>query len=104
MFSNMKRASKGYSGVVTPLFDTMLVQDQDEATFTSVDVDAGGAATIDVGQGSGTIYKTPTRLNDAPLSGVNIPGSAEGSLSLNELTILCTSLTRKVESLESELN
>ncbi|GJS82495.1 hypothetical protein Tco_0749036 [Tanacetum coccineum] len=45
----------------------------DEATFISVDVDAGGAATtdigLDVGQGSGTIHKTPTRLDDAPFSG-----------------------------------
>ncbi|GKF43701.1 hypothetical protein Tco_0130253, partial [Tanacetum coccineum] len=45
----------------------------DEATFTSVDVDAGGAATtgigLDAGQGSGTIHKTPTRLDDAPFSG-----------------------------------
>ncbi|GJX72953.1 putative ribonuclease H-like domain-containing protein [Tanacetum coccineum] len=53
----------------------------DEATFTSVDVDVGGAATtdigLDVGQGSGIIHKTPTRLNDAPLLGVNTPGSAE---------------------------
>nr|GEU33546.1 hypothetical protein [Tanacetum cinerariifolium] len=30
LFSNMKRASKGYTGVITPLFDTMLVQHQDE--------------------------------------------------------------------------
>ncbi|GKE93613.1 hypothetical protein Tco_1574708, partial [Tanacetum coccineum] len=56
----------------------------DEATFTSVDVDAGGAATTDIGldagQGSGTIHKTPTRIHDAPLSGVNTLGSAEGSI------------------------
>ncbi|GJS87105.1 hypothetical protein Tco_0769741 [Tanacetum coccineum] len=31
----MRRASKGYSGVVTPLFDTMLVQPQGEAPSTS---------------------------------------------------------------------
>ncbi|GJS09631.1 hypothetical protein Tco_0366427 [Tanacetum coccineum] len=30
LFSNMRRASKGYSGVVTPLFENMLVQAQDE--------------------------------------------------------------------------
>ncbi|GKE92723.1 hypothetical protein Tco_1573818, partial [Tanacetum coccineum] len=47
----MKRASNGYSKVITPLFETMLVQDQaDEATFTSVDVDTGGATTTDAGQ------------------------------------------------------
>ncbi|GJY92686.1 hypothetical protein Tco_0508468 [Tanacetum coccineum] len=35
LFNNMRRASKGYSGVVTPLFDTMLVQPQGEAPSTS---------------------------------------------------------------------
>ncbi|GJV02407.1 hypothetical protein Tco_1335976 [Tanacetum coccineum] len=35
LFNNMRRASKGYDGVVTPLFDTMLVQPQDEAPSTS---------------------------------------------------------------------
>ncbi|GJZ44902.1 hypothetical protein Tco_0592498 [Tanacetum coccineum] len=30
LFSNMKRISKGYSGVVTSLFNTMLVHHQDE--------------------------------------------------------------------------
>ncbi|GKC89279.1 hypothetical protein Tco_1149928, partial [Tanacetum coccineum] len=43
----------------------------DEAAFTSVDVDARGAATTDIGlkagQGSGTMHKTPTRPHDSPL-------------------------------------
>ncbi|GJY30784.1 putative ribonuclease H-like domain-containing protein [Tanacetum coccineum] len=43
----------------------------DEAAFISVDVDAGGAATTDIGleagQGSGTIHKTPTKTHDSPL-------------------------------------
>ncbi|GJR66907.1 hypothetical protein Tco_0012972 [Tanacetum coccineum] len=55
----------------------------DEATFTSVDVDARGAATTDIsldaGLGSGTIYKTPTRPHDSPLPRVHILGSDEGS-------------------------
>ncbi|GJX54271.1 hypothetical protein Tco_0282640 [Tanacetum coccineum] len=42
-----------------------------EATFISVNVDARGAATTDIGldagQGSGTIHKTPTRPHDSPL-------------------------------------
>ncbi|GKC17219.1 hypothetical protein Tco_1014001 [Tanacetum coccineum] len=79
----------------------------DEATFISVDVDAGGAATtdigLDVGQGSGTIHKTPTRLNDAPLSGVNTPGSAKGSLSQTELMELVIKLLDRVENLEKDL-
>ncbi|GKC89685.1 hypothetical protein Tco_1150334 [Tanacetum coccineum] len=76
----------------------------DEATFTSVDVDVGGAATteigLDVGQGSGIIHKTPTRLNDAPLLGVNTPGSAEGSLSQTELT----DLGRMIEDIDLDVD
>ncbi|GJW75293.1 hypothetical protein Tco_0134663 [Tanacetum coccineum] len=36
LFNNMRRASKGYSRVVTTLFDTMLVQPQGEAPSTSL--------------------------------------------------------------------
>ncbi|GKF20720.1 hypothetical protein Tco_0069358, partial [Tanacetum coccineum] len=79
----------------------------DEVTFTSVDVDVGGSDTIDIGldagQGSVIIHKTLTRLNDAPLSGVNTPGSTEGSLSQTELTDLVLKLSKKVEGLETEL-
>ncbi|GJU84580.1 hypothetical protein Tco_1292126 [Tanacetum coccineum] len=35
LFSNMRRASKGYSGVVTPLFESMLVQAHDEEQHQS---------------------------------------------------------------------
>ncbi|GJX93082.1 hypothetical protein Tco_0347668 [Tanacetum coccineum] len=61
----MKRASRGYTGVDIPLFPTMITtpkqaakipqsqfptqtQVADKATFTSVDVDAGGAATTNI--------------------------------------------------------
>nr|GEU80488.1 putative ribonuclease H-like domain-containing protein [Tanacetum cinerariifolium] len=37
------------------------------------------------------------------LMGSNTPGSEEGRMTLNELTDLCTSLSNKVESLESDL-
>ncbi|GJR78962.1 ribonuclease H-like domain-containing protein, partial [Tanacetum coccineum] len=40
---------------------------------------------------------------ESPLPRVYSLRSDEGSLSLNELTVLCTSLSKKVESLESEL-
>nr|GEV90160.1 hypothetical protein [Tanacetum cinerariifolium] len=43
------------------------------------------------------IFKQPA------LMGVHSLGRDEGSLSLNELTILCTSLSTKVQSLENEL-
>nr|GFB88275.1 hypothetical protein [Tanacetum cinerariifolium] len=35
--------------------------------------------------------------------GGNTPGSEEGRMTLNELTVLCTSLSKKVESWESDL-
>ncbi|GKG11884.1 hypothetical protein Tco_0346121, partial [Tanacetum coccineum] len=75
LFSNMRRASKGYTGVDIPLFPTMLVQGPvesvvpqprsptqtnvaDEAASTGMDVRHGGAATtvtsLDAGQGSVT--------------------------------------------------
>ncbi|GJX56558.1 hypothetical protein Tco_0286455 [Tanacetum coccineum] len=41
--------------------------------------------------------------HESPLQSVHSLGCDEGSLSLNELTDLCTSLSKKVESLESEL-
>ncbi|GKA08511.1 hypothetical protein Tco_0687842 [Tanacetum coccineum] len=154
LFSNMKRVSKGYSGVDFPLFPTMITtpesspsritsspslspqthqshqssplrditreatkipqfqfptqtQVADEATFTSVDVDAGGAATTDIGldagQGSGTIHKTPTRPNDSPLPRVHTLGSDEGSLQQNELMDLVTKLTDRVEVLKNDM-
>ncbi|GKC35933.1 hypothetical protein Tco_1048317 [Tanacetum coccineum] len=73
----------------------------DEAAFTSVDVDAGGAATTDIGldagQGSGTIHKTPTRPHNLPLLRVHTLGSDEGSMQQNELTDLVTKLKDIVE-------
>ncbi|GJU53051.1 putative reverse transcriptase domain-containing protein [Tanacetum coccineum] len=41
--------------------------------------------------------------HESPLHSVHSLGRDEGSLSLNELTDLCTSLSKKVEGLESEL-
>ncbi|GKE12123.1 hypothetical protein Tco_1415674, partial [Tanacetum coccineum] len=70
---------KGYNGVDIPLFPTMLVQgpiSQEEAA---------------------------TMPHDSPLLRVHSLGSDEGSMTLHELTVLCTTLSKKVESLESDL-
>ncbi|GKC00824.1 hypothetical protein Tco_0986960 [Tanacetum coccineum] len=40
---------------------------------------------------------------ESPLKSVHLLGRNKGSVSLNELTVLCTSLSKKVEGLESEL-
>ncbi|GKB52229.1 hypothetical protein Tco_0902982, partial [Tanacetum coccineum] len=46
----------------------------------------------------------PTKMpHESTLHSVHSLGRDEGSLSLNELTVLCTSLSKKVASLESEL-
>ncbi|GJV87918.1 hypothetical protein Tco_1531856 [Tanacetum coccineum] len=44
-----------------------------------------------------------TMPHDSPLLRVQSLGSDEGSLTLNELTVLCTTLSKIVESLESDL-
>ncbi|GJW42584.1 hypothetical protein Tco_0071383 [Tanacetum coccineum] len=44
-----------------------------------------------------------TMPHDSPLLRVHSLGSDEGSMTLNELTVLCTTLSKKVETLESDL-
>ncbi|GJZ20346.1 putative ribonuclease H-like domain-containing protein [Tanacetum coccineum] len=56
-----------------------------------------------MGSGSGTIHKTPTRPHDSPLPKVQSLGSDAGRMTLSELTVLCTNLSNKVTSLETEL-
>nr|GEW13624.1 reverse transcriptase domain-containing protein [Tanacetum cinerariifolium] len=79
----------------------------DEATSTGVDVRHRGAATtvssLDAEQGSSNIDKTPSMPYDLPLPRVNTLESDEGSMTLKELTVLCTKLSQKVESLEADL-
>ncbi|GJV44262.1 hypothetical protein Tco_1428798 [Tanacetum coccineum] len=79
----------------------------DEAASTGVDVRYGGATTtvtgLEAGQGSGNIDKTPTMPHDSPLPRVNTLGSDEGSMTQQELMVFCTTLSKKVESLETDL-
>ncbi|GJV90898.1 hypothetical protein Tco_1538711 [Tanacetum coccineum] len=79
----------------------------DEAAFTGVDVVHGGAATtissIDAGQGSGNIPKSPTMPHDSPLPRGHTPGSDEGRLKQDELMDIVTTLSQKVEGLEDGL-
>ncbi|GJR57374.1 hypothetical protein Tco_1499536 [Tanacetum coccineum] len=79
----------------------------DEAASTGVDVKYGGATTtvtgLEAGQGSGNIDNTPTMPQDSPLLRVNTLRSDEGSMKLQELMVLCTTLSNKVKSLETDL-
>ncbi|GJW12170.1 hypothetical protein Tco_1577997 [Tanacetum coccineum] len=79
----------------------------DEAAVISMDIVHGGAATtvfsIIARHGSGNIPKSPTMPYDSPLPRGHTPGSDEGSRTLHEFTVLCTKLSNKVDSLETEL-
>ncbi|GJQ93163.1 hypothetical protein Tco_0004302 [Tanacetum coccineum] len=127
LFSNMKRASKGYTGENIPLFPAINVQGPvvqgegsthppksptqtpiaDVAASTGVDVRYGGATTtvtsLEAGQGCGNINKTPTMPHDSPLPRVNTLGSDEGSMTQQELMVFCITLSKKVESLQIDL-
>ncbi|GJZ45145.1 hypothetical protein Tco_0592741, partial [Tanacetum coccineum] len=70
-------------------------------------IGAGGSTRCQKAMG-GSIAQTryervPTPPHDSPLPRVNTLGSDEGSMSLQELTVLCTKLFSKVESLEADL-
>ncbi|GKE24382.1 hypothetical protein Tco_1435894, partial [Tanacetum coccineum] len=72
----------------------------DEAASIGMDVRHGGAATtvtsLDAGQGSGNIDKTPSMPHDLPLLRVHILGSDEGRMQHNELMDLITKLSDRV--------
>nr|GEV94979.1 hypothetical protein [Tanacetum cinerariifolium] len=84
--------SKGYSEVDVPLFPAMLVQGpvlQSDPTISPPLISLP--------------LMVPTPPHDSPLPRGNTPGSKDGRMTLNEMTALCTSLSKKVESLESDL-
>ncbi|GKC86052.1 hypothetical protein Tco_1141769 [Tanacetum coccineum] len=127
LMGNMRRVSKGYTGVDIPLFPTMLIQGlvvqgegstvlvesptqtnvADKAASTGVDVRHGGDTTtvtsLDAGQGSGNIDKTPTMPCDSPLPRVHTLRSDKGRMQHNELIDLVTKWSDRVVALETDL-
>ncbi|GJV52201.1 hypothetical protein Tco_1447942 [Tanacetum coccineum] len=94
VFANMKKPGKDFSGRVTPLFQTMIVQAPEEV---------GEGKGTEIPQSSGPIEPIPddvankdepTHSNDALLSG-------EDRLKLNELMEIYTNLQKKVLDLET---
>ncbi|GJZ93210.1 hypothetical protein Tco_0665275 [Tanacetum coccineum] len=81
----------------------------DEAAFTGVDVVHGEAVTtissIDAGQGSGNITKSPTKPHVSPFPGGHTPGSDEGKLKQTKQTYgaAFTKLIKKVKKLEQTI-
>ncbi|GJR47403.1 hypothetical protein Tco_1315506 [Tanacetum coccineum] len=112
LFSNMKRASKGYYGVYILLFPTMLTTPESSPSRITSSPSLSPQTHPSTSQPSSTPPSNQTTPvteeaapmpHESPFQSVHSLGRDEGSLSLNELMDLCTSLSKKVESLESEL-
>ncbi|GKF15602.1 hypothetical protein Tco_0057064 [Tanacetum coccineum] len=108
----MKRISKGYSGVDIPLFPTMLTAPESSPSRITSSPSLSPQTHPSTSQQPPappfmqTIHdeEEPATLpHESPLYSVHSLGRDEGSLSLNELMDMCTSLSEKVEGLESEL-
>ncbi|GJX17477.1 hypothetical protein Tco_0218309 [Tanacetum coccineum] len=83
--------------------------ERDTTTTASLDAEqaSGGSPKCQKSIG-GSIAQTrservPTPPRDSPLPRVHTLGSDEGSMTLQELMVLCTTLSKKVESLEADL-
>ncbi|GKB81161.1 hypothetical protein Tco_0948056 [Tanacetum coccineum] len=115
LFNNMRRACKGYSRVVIPLFDTMLVQPQGEApsTFPSRITSSPSLSSHHTTSSTPTtspsiqitheVEETATMPHDSPLLGGHTPRSNEGRMQHTELMELITKLTDMIEALEKAL-
>ncbi|GKA35167.1 hypothetical protein Tco_0721658 [Tanacetum coccineum] len=83
----------------------------ESATTTAASLDAeqasGGSPRCQEAIGGSIIQtrseRVPTQPYDSPLLRVNTLGSDEGNMTLLELTVLCTTLSKKVESLKADL-
>ncbi|GJX55806.1 hypothetical protein Tco_0285703, partial [Tanacetum coccineum] len=112
LFSNMRRASKGYSRVVTPLFKNMLVQAPDEEQQQSpLRITSSPSLSPqrtppslspEPIQPTHEAEETASMPNDSPLHAVHSHGSAEGSTKKTYSTTLIK-LVLRVKKLESKL-
>ncbi|GJS52990.1 hypothetical protein Tco_0626352 [Tanacetum coccineum] len=108
VFSNMKRVTKGYSGEDTPLFASMITASETSPSRITSSPSLSPQHTPFTAPSTSqpsNIHTTPvteeaaSMPHESPLQS----GRDEGSLSLHELTVLCTNLSNKVTSLEAEL-
>ncbi|GJR16820.1 hypothetical protein Tco_0965347 [Tanacetum coccineum] len=114
VFSNMRRLTKGYTGVEIGLFPTMLTFPTPETSPTpssspsritsslSLSSEPSTAPTFEPQPSPDAEYHVPTP-NESPLHAVHSHGSDEGSLKLNELTNLVTKLSERIGVLEDDL-
>ncbi|GJU10066.1 hypothetical protein Tco_1132462 [Tanacetum coccineum] len=112
VFSNMKRVTKGYSGEDIPLFASMITASKtppSRITSSPSLLPQHTPFTAPSTSQPSNIHTTPvteeaaSMPHESPLQSVHSLGCDEGSLSLHELMVLCTNLSNKVTSLETEL-
>ncbi|GJT17555.1 hypothetical protein Tco_0876261 [Tanacetum coccineum] len=113
LFSNMRRASKGYSGVVTPLFESMLVQAHDEEQLQSPSRITSSPSLFNKHcsiitspepiQPTHEAEETASMPHDSPLHAVHSHGSTEGSMQQHDLTVLVNKLNDRIDGLEKDL-
>ncbi|GJU48637.1 hypothetical protein Tco_1218192 [Tanacetum coccineum] len=113
LFSNMRRVSKGYIGVNIPLFPTMLTAPESSPSrITSLpslspQIHPSTSQQPPTPPFMQTIHdaKEPATMPyDSSQPRIQSLGSDEGSLTLNELMVLYTTLSKKVEDLQNHLN
>ncbi|GJQ95325.1 hypothetical protein Tco_0006464 [Tanacetum coccineum] len=114
VFSNMRRLTKGYTGVEIGLFPTMLTSPTSKSSPTpssspsritsspSISSKPSTAPTFEPQPLPDVEYHVPTP-NESPLYAVHSHGSDEGSLKLNELMNLVTKLSERIRVLEDDL-
>ncbi|GJV00927.1 hypothetical protein Tco_1330197 [Tanacetum coccineum] len=115
----MKRVSKGYSGVITPLFDTMLVQHQGEEPFiqTTPETSPSKITSSPSLSSHHTSISAPSTSQppitpteeaalmpyESPLHSIHSLGCDERSMQQHELMDLVTKLTDRIGVLEKDL-
>ncbi|GKA73000.1 hypothetical protein Tco_0779216 [Tanacetum coccineum] len=113
LFNNMRRTCTGYSGVVTPLFTTMLVQDQQHSTSPSR-ITSSPSLSSQTHQLSPSLQLIDTTHepeepapmpHDSPLHNVHSLGRDEGNLQQTKKTYSTafTKLIFKVKKLEKQV-
>ncbi|GKB33679.1 hypothetical protein Tco_0873080 [Tanacetum coccineum] len=112
LFNNMRRVSKGYTGVDIPLFPTMLTAPESSPSRITSSPSLSPQTHPSTSQQPPTppfmqtihdAEEPATMPHDSSQPRVQSLGSDEGSLTLNELTVLCTTLSKKVEDLQNDL-
>nr|GFA09048.1 hypothetical protein [Tanacetum cinerariifolium] len=117
VFANMKRVGAGFSGVVTALFDNMLVPTAEEVGLLQANVQS---TTIPTEPSTSTPYKKHKSKKQKPQA-TKVPSlepspehrlpspyndplpAGRDSMKLKELMDLCTHLSNKVLELDSEI-